>query len=496
MEREEAGTDLLNGQKKVEVSSEEPPRVSITGKSLLISFVSSLGFFSAGLVRGWSAPAIASIQGFNNYTDYTLPQGPLSREEISWICSVAPMGAAIGSVMSSFLLHNYGRKVALMVPSFIMILSFNILALAFYSGSVEQMIFARIFNGLAVGITVPSGQIYITECVEPSVRGLLGSLPAASMALGIMICFMIGTGIPWHYLSFLCGAVPVIEFTLLAFMPESPTYLLLKNREDVAYKSLLWLRGNRQRHIVSKEFQKLKDDVQGILQEGRSGPPKKLHFSELKKSQVYKPLFIVTMITVFQQWNGVFAILFNLTIIFEALTLPISERMATILIGVVQFVMTLGSVFIVDKAGRRVMLMTSGLTMALANAVLGATFYLQKNSETYNSTTSLEWMPLFSLMLFIIGYSVGYASIPYVILGELLPNRLRGALGGVVALVHMLSMFVCVKLFLNMEAVIGFEGAFWSYAVITLFGVIFVYVLLPETKGKSLADIEKIFKEE
>ena len=153
------------------------------------------------------------------------------------------------------------------------------------------------------------------------------------------------------------------------------------------------------------------------------------------------------------------------------------------------------SILVVDKAGRRILLLISGIVMSMSMASIGAFFFLFSNPETVDADlrSKLEWIPLVSLIVYMIGYSIGFACVPFLLLGEMLPARMRNLLGAAVSSFNLAMTFLVLKFFTSIYLAIGFHGLFWIYSVFSLVGAIFGYVFIPETKGKTLKEIEADF---
>ena len=153
------------------------------------------------------------------------------------------------------------------------------------------------------------------------------------------------------------------------------------------------------------------------------------------------------------------------------------------------------SILVVDKAGRRILLLISGIVMAIPMASIGAFFYMFSDPETTNVElrSQLEWVPLVSLIVYMIGYSIGFACVPFLLLGEMLPARMRNLLGAAVSSFNLSMTFLVLKFFPTIHMSIGFHGLFWIYACFALAGSVFGFVFIPETKGKTLKEIEAHF---
>lgn len=148
------------------------------------------------------------------------------------------------------------------------------------------------------------------------------------------------------------------------------------------------------------------------------------------------------------------------------------------------------SLLVIDRAGRRPLLLVSGVTTSLAMALVGTYFYLQDRGRA----GGLGLLPVGSLLLFMVGFSVGYANIPFLLMGELLPVRQRSVLSSLAGSFNLGTMFLVIKTYPQLRHAMGTDGTFWLYSALCLASCIFVALLLPETKGKTLDEIESYFE--
>jgi facilitated trehalose transporter len=389
-----------------------------------------------------------------------------------------------GAICSSLPLSRFGRKNTLLLSGVLFLFAFILLGTCKETESMVAILVSRAILGFANGLVIPSCQIYVSECTESHIRGTLGSLPALFMALGTLLCYVVGAFLPWHFLSYFCAAFPILMLTLIALLPESPAWLLTKGREEDAKRSLTWLRGGKD---VMDELSRIQENIHRSATTS-SSPVKSLR--SLLKRPVLAPLFISMSLMFFQQWCGVNAVIFYTVTIFSEAGSSIEKNLATIVVGIVQFFATFISIFLVDKAGRRILLLTSGVIMTASLAAVGAFFYMKSQNEHYG----LEFLPLLGLVVFMIGYSIGFASVPFVLMGELFPHEYRSLLGAVSSCFNLTNTFLVIKLFTNISTGVGLHGVFWIYASVALLSCVFVMVFLPETKGKTLEEIEAFFR--
>lgn len=159
-----------------------------------------------------------------------------------------------------------------------------------------------------------------------------------------------------------------------------------------------------------------------------------------------------------------------------------------------QVIATFVSVMIVDRAGRRVLLLLSSSIMALCTILLGVFFYMQEKDT--DSVHGIGWLPMFSLCVFIIMFSIGFGPVPWLMMGELFPSDIKGVAGSIAGTSNWLLAFIVVKFFDPVKEIIGPAATFWVFSGITIVGFFFVWFIVPETKGKSLNEIQTMLEDE
>lgn len=239
---------------------------------------------------------------------------------------------------------------------------------------------------------------------------------------------------------------------------------------------------------MEAEFNRMKEN-----QRRNAALQQKIQPKELLKGSVLKPLGISLGIMFFQQFTGINAMVFYTVGIFQSAGSSIDGRYATIIVGIVQFVCTVASGFLVDRCGRRMLLLGSAGVVSLSLASMGTFFYMQHLWGEEAASASLGWLPLLSLIVFFVAFSGGFSNVPFIIMGELFPSRYRTLLGPISSSFNLLCTFTVVRSFPEMQITMGKYGAFWFFMCCTLLSIFFIYFLLPETKGKTLEEIEKLF---
>ncbi|KAK4004300.1 hypothetical protein OUZ56_006040 [Daphnia magna] len=442
-----------------------------------------------GLVRGWSSSAIAQLRERKNGTLY------LEKEEAAWITSLPPLCAIFGSLLIAFPMELYGRRMTLATISLLYVLGFYLMGLSYYLNSVSVLFVGRLITGLISGASVPTSQIYVSECSSPRVRGALGSFTSTFMSFGIVIAYVIGAVVEWQIMCFVIGSLPIVLGVAMLLMPETPSWLISHNRGPQAKDALQYLRGKYTN--IESEFQRISNNANSQL-------PKPSYAKILTNGHLMKPLIISMALMLFQQLSGINAIVFYSASVFQDAGCSLNNFLSSIIIAVVAMVFTMISVLLVDRFGRRKLLMISGVCMAVSLTGLGVFVYLKTASEdlsVVDETTLAEpsvlselgWLPLLFLISFIIAYSMGFCTVPQLIMGELFPLEYRNRLGTISASFSLGCTFIVVRTFPEMAAIMGLGGVYGLYAACCLIAVVFVAFFLPETKGKTLEEISQFF---
>jgi len=451
------------------------------------ALTSSLAYLCIGLVRAWASTGLPSLNDPGNSTNpHVLPSAPLDQDTTSWIVSLPPLGAILGSSLSSLSLNWGGRKFSIILSGVFFFSSFLLIGLANISSSVVMILAGRALSGLGVGLGVPSTSIYVAECSSPNLRGKLGTLPAFLLAFGVLIGYVFGIFLPWHHLAYFCSAPALLLIVAMIFLPETPSFLARKGKSEKATKALAWLRGTSYENVrkdianmtagQNKAENNKKENETGMMQE---------FFS---RSNLH-PLFLSLVLHFLQNWAGVNVIVFKTVNVFETVGSSIDKYVCTAIVGGVQFVATGISISLVDQAGRRSLLMISGLVMTISMGSLA----LYLNFATSVPDT-LRWLPLVSIISCFIGYSIGYATIPFSIMGEMLPVRTRSISGALSSSFNLTCLFLVLKFYTSLADMMGYPGVYWLFTAVNVLGMVFVFCFLPETKGKSLEEIEEMFK--
>jgi sugar porter (SP) family MFS transporter len=344
------------------------------------------------------------------------------------------------------------------------------------------MITGRIFLGIFAGSCFVVAPLYVGEIAEKQIRGTLGTFTQLMVSIGQCFSYIIGATVNAFWLSTICMILPVLCALLFTTMPETPTYYISKNKTTEAENSLRWLRGAD--FDISSEIETLnvEKEERKKLNANRS---LKVAFSRIESRLA---LLIVIGLMIIQQTCGINAVIFYTTRIFGAANTGIPKELQTITIGAIQIVMTIVAGTLVDRLGRKILLLVSGTVVALSMIALGLYFHwMDQDPENQN----LGWLPITSLSLFMIFYSIGFGPLPFLILGEICAPDIKGVAVGLALTVNWILSFLITKFFDNMITGFGIAGTFWIFSGFSMVGTVFILVVLPETKGISLEEIQR-----
>ncbi|XP_026177905.1 solute carrier family 2, facilitated glucose transporter member 8 [Mastacembelus armatus] len=473
------------------ISEQEAYLSKVKNKNLyLATFASVLGPMSFGFVLGYSSPAIPEL------TRIADPRLRLDDVQASWFGSIVTVGAAAGGLLGGWMVEKIGRKLSLMFCSLPFVFGFTVIIAA---QNVWMLYVGRVLTGLASGVTSLVVPLYISEMAHERVRGTLGSCVQLMVVLGIMGVYLAGLFLDWRWLAICSSIPPTLLIVCMCFMPETPRFLLSQGKRQEAEEALRFLRGPDA--PVEWECGRIEDacDEQGS----------NFQMSDLKDPGVYKPLVIGIMLMIFQQMSGINAIMFYAENIFEQAHFKASD-LASVIVGLIQVVFTAVAALIMDRAGRKILLIISGVAMAISTTAFGVYFHLM--SKLHRSTSlslvmldvqstageepapDLAWLALASMAIFITGFALGWGPIPWLVMSEIFPLKVRGFASAACVLTNWTMAFVVTKTFQDMMNVLTNAGTFWLFSSVCTLSIIFTAFFIPETKGKTLEQIEATFR--
>ncbi|KAH7977641.1 hypothetical protein HPB49_003114 [Dermacentor silvarum] len=431
---------------------------------------SSLASVAMGSILGYSAPALASMSARGVH---------MTRSQETWFGSVLAVGALVGSLVSGFLIERFGRVRPIQLSSLGFVA--GCLCIALSNASLPWMFAGRVLTGFCCGLVSLAVPVFVTEISPPHVRGLLGSGVQLAITLGVLVVFVGGKWLDWLALALLCMVCPVLMAIAMAFAVESPRWLVAHGQRDKALDALRFLYGPK----FCAEAECLTIEASLLREPAAVG--------DLLQRSFSVPLAYTLLLMFFQQFCGINVITFYAVKIFESAGSEISAADCTIMLGVVQVISSLTASLLIDRAGRRCLMLISSLIVTASLTVLGF-FYYYKDMDNGEFRHRYRYVPLASLTTYIAAFCLGIGPVPWVVMGEILSPRARDLSTGVSTAFCFFCEFLITKEFQDLVRVFNFSGLFWMFALVTVVQVIFFYMCIPETKGKSLEDISQIFE--
>ncbi len=434
----------------------------------VISLVAAVG----GLLFGFDIAII------NGALVFLKQQFGLTDVQTELAASALLVGCIFGAATAGTLSDHFGRRKMLLVSAAIFAVS---AVAAAVPHNLTEFVIARFLGGIGIGIASVLSPLYIAEMSPAAIRGRLVSINQFAIVIGILVAYFtswILSGIgpsSWRWM-FASAAVPSVLFLLaLLLVPESPRWLVKEGRSGEAETVLSRLEGAERARTEVEAIQEAVAEESGSV-------------LELLKPGLRRPLFIALSLAILQQITGVNTILFYGSLIFTGHAgnqTASSALMANVIIGAVNFVFTIVALMIIDRLGRKAVLMLSSGGMAVALVVLGVLLKSHPNAIAAILGVILGYVAFFA---------VGMGPAVWVLMSELFPTRIRGRAMAISTVALWVACTALTLTFLSLVNAIGISGAFWLYASICTFTCCFVWFAVPETKGKTLEEIERSWR--
>lgn len=433
---------------------------------LTISLVTALG----GLLFGFD---ISVISGTIPFIQDVLG---LNETMKGWVVSSALIGCMFGAGIAGRLGDHFGRKAVLMVIAIL----FGVSAIGSgMSNSITSFVIYRIIGGLAIGGASVLAPMYIAEVSPAQVRGRMVSLNQLTIVIGISMAyfsnyFLLAIGEnAWRWM-FAAEAVPSLLFFFALFIvPESPRWLAARKLEGKAKYILEKIGGSDFAHF---ELTEIKNSLKGNTKRGS--------LKDVFKKKYRFILFLGIFLAVFQQWSGINVIFFYAPDIFAQANLGIDAALfQTTLIGVMNIVFTVLAMQVIDKIGRKKLMLIGAAGMVVCYIVIGYLFQIGRTGD---------WLLLTFIIITPAFFAFGLGPTVWVVLSEIFPNKIRGAAMSVATLALWVGCYSLTLTFPIFVETLSASVTFWIYAVVCLTGFFVIYKTLPETKGVSLEKLEKM----
>ncbi len=448
----------------------------------MVAIIAALG----GLLFGYDWVVIGGAKPFyERFFNLTDPSAQ------GWAMSSALVGCLFGALAAGPASERWGRKKLLIIASFLFTISAVGTGL---SNNIDIFNIYRIVGGLGIGLASGLSPVYIAEMSPAALRGQFVSVNQFTIVIGILAAQIVNLLIAepvsagassemilnswngqmgWRWM-FWAEAVPASAFIFLSFfLPESPRWLMKQGRKIEAKQIFEKIFGTQAALEIMTE-------VETTLHKGEE----KINWKVLKEPKIISALTVGVVLAVFQQWCGINVIFNYADEIFTSAGYAVSDILFNIVItGAVNLIATIAALMLVDKVGRRPLMLWGSATLAIIYVAMGACFALQ-----------IKGLAVLLLVLVAIAvYGVSLAPVVWVIISEIFPNRIRGIAMSIAVGSLWVACFLLTYTFPMMNKALGASGTFWIYGGICFAGFVFTYFNLPETKGKTLEEIEQSF---
>lgn len=425
-----------------------------------------------GIQIGWTSPNLARFT--SNSTDSPIN---LSPDEASWVVSSVGIGGIVGSVLGPLANELLGAKRTILLTFVIVSVEWASLTSKAADLTVEWLYFARALGGMAFSVAMCCFSIYLGEISLPESRGTLISLAMSGTNLGVFVGTITETYFPMRWTSFSYLVVSLLGVFLFMVLRDSAYYLVKVGDFEAARRSIAQYNGGCD---VDKELHEIRTYV-----EAHPSGTSKEKLAEFKKPSVLKSMILVIILFALPHLSGVMAIMSYMeTILNDARIDCVDRKEFVVWVQLAGIVTSFLTVNLLDKFGRRAMLVTSGVGVAVALASIGLNFHFLEHE-------SAQWLTIFGMLFYVVTYAVGYAIIPATILGEIFPDNVKSAAALVACTVASLFAFICMKAYQPILDLAGHSGVFFVFALFSATSAPFAIFLLPETRGKTFQQIQE-----
>lgn len=437
------------------------------------SFLAALNALNNSILYNWTSPAIPILISSEDYTGIDI-------DSASYLTVIPPVVTILAAPVHGFLMDRRGRKFCLLLSGMLHTLAW---VCVLSSTSLYILYLSRVLFGFANAAMFTSMPAYISEVTTPKVRGRWGNLMAFFMYFGQFVSNAIGYFFDINTAAYISISTPLIFLVMFGLCPETPYYYLLKNAHTQAEESLKKL---RRKHDVSKEFSQLDADVKRQLSE--KGTLKDCFRIQSNR----KAILIVGVCRVLQQFTGIHAFAAYNQYIFQEAGGALDKGYSSMIYALSLSMCSLIVLIFIDKLGRRKPMIFSsiGCFIALATEAI----YFGIKDYTSINHTSFSWYPIAGMVFYVIAFASGLGLIPILLIGELISTAIRSKAGTIITITSACFMTLINKLFQVLMSNYGLTAPFTLFGTFSFICIFVSYFYVPETKGKTLEEIQQMLK--
>ncbi|XP_031346866.1 facilitated trehalose transporter Tret1-like [Photinus pyralis] len=431
-------------------------------------FTGLLVALCCGLHLGWTSPYLPVLLSEDSPI-------PMTADESSWVGTVYLLGGVCGSVLLSVFGRLIGRKSILLWSSVPFCTSWIIIA---FATTLPELLIGRYIAGVCEGLCFASLPIYFSEISDKEIRGMISSTASITLFVGVMVINLVGSYTTIQTSSLVLLSVPLLHLLTFIWMPESPNYLLMKGKIKEARRSFVALKG-------TEDADRNLDMIARAIEEENVN---QTNFTCLLRRNNRRKLVTLFGLRLAQQFSGITAFSIYAQILFKEGDASIPPVLGVMIFYGIQLIFSILSSLLVDKLGRRPLLMASSIGAVVTLLVEGAFFFVRDFIRADTSHVSL--LPTVVLFVFIVSYSLGLQTMPNFMASELFPTNLKAYASTVATVLLYAFGAISTELFQFTKDNYGLFVPFWSFAIVCSVGSVIVAIFLPETKNRTLEDIQ------
>ncbi|KAF5298905.1 hypothetical protein FQR65_LT09557 [Abscondita terminalis] len=439
---------------------------------ILATLSATISEVSDGMQYGWSAPITPRLMSSDSPVEF-------KESQVVWIETSLLLGTMVGIPITIFLLENFGRRNSILAATIQNLLAWILIA---FSNTVGVIYAARFISGISASVVFAAAPVYAAEIADKKVRGFLGSFFSMMMMGGIVMVYCVAPFVSIPASSSVGACFLIMQLLTFPFMPESPYFHLITGNKDKARRSLQKLRATLDVEIELEEIAEAVSRQQG----------EKHGFSDLitvKSNR--RALLIMLVLNCAQHLCGISVMLMNLHSILKDAASVLLPSTVAILFSIIMWIAALIGSYSIDRFGRKITLIISCILTGISLLGLAVYFTIQSSGV---DVTKCNWIPVVLVLIYAGAFRFGLGLIPIILTAELFPTNVKSA--GVTISEAFFTSFSCVTVFSYpfLTKAFGLQMPFYVFSVCCFLTCIFVIFFIPETKGKSLEEIQHILR--
>ncbi|XP_028132247.1 facilitated trehalose transporter Tret1-like [Diabrotica virgifera virgifera] len=442
----------------------------------------TLPILVGGSAFSWTSPVLPKL--LSNDSSINPLEKPITTVEISMLIGLPCLTGLMGSLLAAPLSDRFGRKKCMQIFTFVMFLCNIFIAFSnrvLYLIVLRCIFFVGMFGIMAV---VP---VFVTEICENHNRAKYGCVVGLFSPLGNLYSYILGPLFSVRVFTLVSNIPAVIFLVSFIFAPESPFFSVYKGKDKDCIKALRKLRNNKSDIELHKDFSEITKSIE--IKVSTVNPGISALF-KIKEARV--GLFLISIPMVTQFLSGAPTLMPFVGPIFNKAATNLSGNTIAIIVGAVKCSVFIIPTFIVERTGRKPLMIGSSLGCSVSMILVGTYFYLQHINSPL--AQQLSWLPIISVIIVIFSYAVGLGPVPMSLTGELFATDVRAVASSITMTVAGLAIFAVATIFPIAAELVGLHWCFWVFSINCLVGAVSIYLFLPETKGRRLVEIQEILK--